>query len=130
MIGVQRDSSNGDSMIEADSNGNEDALPRQYTRVSNATFIQRGTTQGGNAMLLRGGTDYALLNSVVVGPQNCLDIDATGGTTIRAADAGAAGQRPAGLPLGPPGLPDRVPQRRQRHRRRDRRHLRQRHQQQ
>ena len=38
-------------------------------------------------MLLRGGTDYALLNSVLVGPQNCLDIDATGGTTIRAADA-------------------------------------------
>ena len=87
VIGVHRDSSNGDSMIEADSNGNEDALPRQYTRVSNATFIQRGTTQGGNAMLLRGGTDYALLNSIVVGPQNCLDIDATGGTTIRAVDA-------------------------------------------
>ena len=87
VIGVHRDSSNGDSMIEADSNGNEDAAPRQYTRVSNATLIQRGSTQGGNAMLLRGGTDYALLNSVVVGPQNCLDIDATGGTTIRPADA-------------------------------------------
>jgi hypothetical protein len=86
VIGVHRDSTNGDSMIEADSNGNEDALPRQYTRVSNATFIQRGTTQGGNAILLRGGTDYALLNSIVVGPQNCLDIDATGGTTIRAQD--------------------------------------------
>jgi hypothetical protein len=38
-------------------------------------------------MLLRGGTDYALLNSVVVGPQACLDIDATGGSTTRAADA-------------------------------------------
>ena len=88
LIAVQRDSSNGDSMIEADSNGNEDALPRQYTRISNATFIQRGNTQGGNAILLRGGTDYALINSVVVGPQACLDIDATGGTTTRAADAG------------------------------------------
>ncbi|MBX3562419.1 MAG: hypothetical protein KF780_11485 [Sphingomonas sp.] len=88
VIAAHRDSSNGDSMIEADSNGNEDALPRQYTRVSNATFIQRGTTQGGNAILLRGGTDYALLNSIVVGPQACIDIDATGGTTIRAADAG------------------------------------------
>jgi hypothetical protein len=87
VIGVQRDGQNGDSMIEADSNGNEDAPPRQYTRVSNATFVQRSTVQGGNAILLRGGTDYALLNSVVAGPTACLDIDATGGTTIRAADA-------------------------------------------
>ena len=88
VIGVHRDSSNGDSMIEADSNGNEDALPRQYTRVSNATFVHKSTVQGGNTILLRGGTDYALLNSVVVGTQNCLDIDETGGTTTRAADAG------------------------------------------
>jgi hypothetical protein len=87
VIGVQRDSQNGDSMIEADSNGNEDALPRQYTRVSNATFVQRSTVQGGNAILLRGGTDYALLNSVVVGPTACLDIDATGNSTIRPTDA-------------------------------------------
>lgn len=87
VIGVQRDNSNGDSMIEADSNGNEDALPRQYTRVSNATFVQRSTVQGGNTMLMRGGTDYALLNSVVVGTNNCLDIDGTAGTTTRAADA-------------------------------------------
>ncbi|HEX8225127.1 MAG TPA: hypothetical protein VF605_15015 [Allosphingosinicella sp.] len=86
VIGVQRDGQNGDSMIEADSNGNEDALPRQYTRVSNATFVQRSTVQGGNTILLRGGTDYALINSIVVGPQACLDIDATSGTTIRAAD--------------------------------------------
>jgi hypothetical protein len=86
VIGVHRDSSNGDSMIEADSNGNEDALPRQYTRVSNATFVQRSTVQGGNTMLIRGGADYALLNSVVVGTNNCLDIDGTAGTTTRAAD--------------------------------------------
>ena len=95
LIAVHRDSSNGDSMLEVDSNGNEDALPRQYTRISNATFIQRGNTQGGNAMLLRGGTDYALINSVVVGPQACLDIDETGGTTTRAADNGLQD-------LGPP----------------------------
>src|SRR3712207_5806875 len=86
VVGVHRDAQNGDSMIEADSNGNEDALPRQYTRVSNATFVQRSTVQGGNTILLRGGTDYALLNSFVVGPQACLDIDATSGTTVRAAD--------------------------------------------
>ena len=87
VVGVQRDQNNGDSMIEADSNGNEDALPRQYTRVSNATFVQRSTVQGGNVILLRGGTDYALLNSVVTGPQACLDIDETGGSTTRAASA-------------------------------------------
>ena len=87
VVGVQRDAQNGDSMIEADSNGNEDALPRQYTRVSNATFVQRSTVQGGNVILLRGGTDYALLNSVVTGPQACLDIDETGGTTTRGTDA-------------------------------------------
>ena len=86
VIGVHRDANNGDSMIEADSNGNEDALPRQYTRVSNATFVHRSTVQGGNTMLLRGGTDYALLNSVVVGTQACLDLDETGVTTTRAAD--------------------------------------------
>jgi hypothetical protein len=87
VIAVQRDASNGDSMIEADSNGNEDALPRQYTRVSNATFVQRSNVQGGNTILMRGGTDYALLNSVVTGQSNCLDLDETGGTTTRAADA-------------------------------------------
>jgi hypothetical protein len=87
MIAVQRDQNNGDSMIEADSNGNEDALPRQYTRVSNATLVQRSTVQGGNAILLRGGTDYALINSIVTGPSACIDIDETGGTTTRAADA-------------------------------------------
>ncbi|HTU09918.1 MAG TPA: hypothetical protein VMG08_03380 [Allosphingosinicella sp.] len=87
LLAVQRDTSNGDSMIEADSNGNEDALPRQYTRVSNATFVQRSTVQGLNTILIRGGADYALLNSVVVGTNNCLDIDGTAGTTARAADA-------------------------------------------
>ena len=88
VIAVHRDSSNGDSMIESDSNGNEDALPRQYTRISNATFVQRGSSQGGNAVLIRGGADYAILNSILVGPQACLDIDATGGSTIRAQNAG------------------------------------------
>jgi hypothetical protein len=98
LLAIQRDSSNGDSMIEADSNGNEDALPRQYNRVSNATFIQRSGVQGRNVLLFRGGTDYALLNSVVIGEAagtNCLDIDETAGTTTRAADG-------ALQDLGPP----------------------------
>ena len=91
LIGIQKPTGDGDSMIEADSNGNETATPRQYTRVSNATFVQSRAGSGGNAILLRGGTDYALLNSVVVSPATCLDIDATGGSTIQAATADDVG---------------------------------------
>lgn len=87
VIAVQRDANNGDSMVEADSNGNEDDLPRQHTRLANFTFVQRGSAQGDNAILLRGGTDYTMVNGVVVGPDNCLDIDETAGTTTRAADS-------------------------------------------
>jgi hypothetical protein len=90
VIAAQRDGTNGDSMIEADSNGNEDALPRQNTRLANFTFIQRSTVQGLNAILLRGGTDYTAVNGVVVSPAStfCLDIDETGGTTTRPANTG------------------------------------------
>jgi len=86
LIAVQRDANNGDSMVEADSNGNEDALPRQNTRLANFTFVQRSTVQGLNAILMRGGADYTMVNGVVVAPRVCLDIDATNGTTTRAAD--------------------------------------------
>lgn len=86
VISVQKPTGDGDSVLEVDSNGNEDALPRQYTRVSNLTGVQNHNGSGGNAMLFRGGTDYALLNSVIVSTAACLDIDETGGTTTRAAD--------------------------------------------
>jgi len=91
LIGVQKPTGDGDSMIEADSNGNENATPRQYTRVSNATFVQTRAGSGGNAILIRGGADYALLNSVVVSPAACLDIDETGGSTTQAATADDVG---------------------------------------
>lgn len=67
----------GDAMIEADSDNSSDGdTPRQHTKVSNATFIQRSTSGGdGTAILLRGGTDYTLLNSLVVSPNlTCLKI--------------------------------------------------------
>jgi hypothetical protein len=95
VISIQKPGGDGDSVIEADSNGNEDALPRQYTRVSNLTAIQNHNGSGGNAILMRGGTDYGLLNSIVVSTAACLDVDETGGTTSRAADAGLQD-------LGPP----------------------------
>src|SRR3546814_20374326 len=76
-------------MIEADSNGNEDAQPRQNTRLANFTFVHRSTiSASANAILLRGGTDYTLVNGVVASPRFCLDID--GATTMQAAKAGLA----------------------------------------
>jgi len=95
VVAVQRDANNGDSAVEADSNGNEDALPRQNTRLANFTFVQRSMVQGGNVMLIRGGADYTMVNGVVSGTGSCLDIDETGGTTTRAAN-------PALQDAGPP----------------------------
>src|SRR3546814_7560405 len=84
-IAVQRAGGNsGDAMIEADSNGNEDAQPRQNTRLANFTFVHRSTiSASANAILLRGGTDYTLGNGVVASPRFCLDI--AGATTMQAA---------------------------------------------
>lgn len=95
VIAAQRASGNsGDSIIESDSNGNEDATPRQNTMLSNATFIHRSTGSSAvNAILLRGGTDYRIANSVITSPRHCLDVD--GATTMQA--AGAAGDE-----QGPP----------------------------
>jgi hypothetical protein len=69
----------GDSMIEADSdNAFDGQIPRQNTRVVNFTFLQRSANSFGNnaSVLLRGGTDYALVNGVLAStPLNpCLRI--------------------------------------------------------
>ncbi len=88
VIAVQRaGGAVGDSMIEADSNGNEDAIPRQNTQLSNFTFVQRNNAAGnGAAVLIRGGADYRLINGVISSPGlPCIRINST--TTIRAADA-------------------------------------------
>ncbi len=59
----------GNSMVEADSNGNEGAIPRQNTRLANFTFVHRNAaTSDGTAINLRGGTDYAMYNGVVSAP--------------------------------------------------------------
>jgi hypothetical protein len=96
-IAIQRPQSlgvNGDTMIEADSNpevtGADDFTPRQFTRLSNFTFIQ--TRTGTRAIHLRGGTDYALVNGVVVSPSACLDVDQA--TTVQ-----ATGPDEAGVPI-------------------------------
>src|SRR3712207_7368048 len=46
--------------------GAADFTPRQFTRLANFTFVQ--TRPGRSAVHLRGGTDYALLNGVIVAP--------------------------------------------------------------
>ena len=71
VIAVQRPGV-GDTIIEADSNnGLENQTPRQNTQISNATFVHNGAEQD-QAIRIRGGTDYAIVNSLLV--------DATGGT--------------------------------------------------
>ena len=57
-----------DSIIEADSDNALDGnTPRQNTTVANFTFIDRVTGNSDVAsILLRGGTDYALVNGVMV----------------------------------------------------------------
>ena len=75
VLAIQRQGA-GDSMIEADSDNTVDAdTPRQNTRVANFTFIQRNNTGNLAAILLRGGTDYSLVNGVIVSPNtSCLRI--------------------------------------------------------
>jgi hypothetical protein len=85
-------------MMEIDSNGNEDALPRQFGRISNFTFIHRST--GVNAALrLRGGADFTFVNGILTSGQPCLNIVAGttgngGKSTIRAANAALDEQGP------------------------------------
>jgi hypothetical protein len=88
VIAVQRAGA-GDSMIEADSNGNEDAVPRQNTRLANFTFVHKNTGGNNAAILLRGGTDYTLVNGVISSPVTCLRVNSP--TTIQATGPDEAG---------------------------------------
>lgn len=87
VLAVQRPGA-GDSMIEADSdNANDGNIPRQNTRVSNFTFIQRNNIGNLTAIRLGGGTDYTLANGVIVSPNtSCLRISRvqTASTTVDA----------------------------------------------
>ena len=77
----------GDAMIEADSNGNEGAMPRQAVNLSNFTFIQRSTSGSDLAsILIRGGADYNLMNGIVVSPNlPCVRINSS--TTVAATNS-------------------------------------------
>lgn len=75
---VQR-TATGNGIIEADSGGAGNSLPRQDTRIANATFIARSTVSDQAAFRLRGGTDFVLANVVLdatgLTGRECLDID-------------------------------------------------------
>lgn len=75
VLAVQR-STAGDSILEIDSDNSADGnTPRQNTRISNGTFIQRATPGNNAAILLRGGADYTIVNSVLMAPNtSCLRI--------------------------------------------------------
>lgn len=88
VIAVQRPGA-GDSLIEADSDNPVDGnLPRQNTQIANFTFVATGSASNGVAMLLRGGTDYAMVNGVIAAPMlPCLRISRTqtASTTVNSA---------------------------------------------
>src|SRR3546814_15247852 len=66
------------------SDWSSDVCSSDLTHLANVTAV----ANGGTAILLRGGGDYQLTNSVIVGAASsaCLDID--GAATIQAAGAG------------------------------------------
>ncbi|HEY9091494.1 hypothetical protein [Parasphingorhabdus sp.] len=79
VLAVQR-VGGGDHVMEADSNGDEDAEPRQDHKLANVTFVSSG---GDHVILLRGGGDYAFYNSILTSQAGgaCIDIDSA--TTIQ-----------------------------------------------
>lgn len=94
--GSDGDNPDGETLLEVDTSGNNDALPRQNLRLANFTFIQN--TPSEPSMRIRGGADIALYNGIVVAKATgtgtgCLDVDNS--ETVRAADAGLQD-------LGPP----------------------------
>ena len=81
---VQRNNG-GDKVIEGDTPGNGNNTPRSYPKFANATFVNR---RANDVLHLRGGMDFALVNSVVTGTNICLDVD-DGAITMQAAGAAA-----------------------------------------
>ncbi|WP_375404580.1 hypothetical protein [uncultured Sphingomonas sp.] len=83
---------------EIDSNGAEDALPRQRYNLANFTFISTSTATNA-AIRLRGGADARFVNGLVSSPAACLNIvaganSATDKSTIRPANAALDDQGP------------------------------------
>ncbi|MCE7797510.1 hypothetical protein LWE61_13230 [Sphingobium sufflavum] len=97
VLGIKR-TDNGSSdprSIEVDSSGNEDALPRQYLRLANYTFVNNlaNSTASQEALYIRGGADATLVNGIVkTSTKACIDLDQS--QTVRAADGTLAAPGP------------------------------------
>ena len=63
LLVVQRAAAS-DTVIEQDSDGNEEAVPRTNTRINNATFVIDNTA-GSRGIRIRGSSDFSLFNSLV-----------------------------------------------------------------
>jgi hypothetical protein len=83
---VDQRENGGDRVIEGDSNGDEDLIPRTNFVLSNVTFIGGDPGDLDDAILYRGSMDATLANAIVTSPADCLDIDGDF-TATRAADA-------------------------------------------
>jgi len=79
---VNQRSGGGDRIIEGDTRGNGNSNPRSFPKFANMTAISRRTS---DAIIMHGGTDYALVNTIITGAPICLDIDEA--VTVQAADA-------------------------------------------
>lgn len=80
----------GDALMEVDSNGSEQELPRQKSIIANFTALQPQVSSNneGNdraSILNRGNSDLTLVNGLIVTPNNeCIAMHATGSATDRA----------------------------------------------
>ena len=85
-IAVQRAGGTvGDSIMEIDSDGDEDAVPRQEVNIANFTFIHRNAAAGnGAAIRIRGGADYTFANGLITTGASCIRIDSA--TTVQPAN--------------------------------------------
>lgn len=77
-------SGGGDAMVEADSTGAEDQLPRQNTAIANFTMVQPASSSNNESndkasLLIRGNADITLINDVINTPNNeCLRLNGSG----------------------------------------------------
>lgn len=77
-------SGGGDALMEIDSNGNEENLPRHKTIVANFTALQPAASSNNEAndlasILIRGNSDITWVNGVIATPNNeCLRLHGTG----------------------------------------------------
>ncbi|MBB3033553.1 hypothetical protein [Alteriqipengyuania lutimaris] len=91
LLVVQRNTAS-DTVIEQDSDGNENVGPRTNTRINNATFVIDSAT-GDRGIRIRGSSDFTLLNSLLVEEDGtaCLNVQGTSLNGAAGSNADEAG---------------------------------------